>query len=101
MKVNILGTEYTIVETNNIKEGFDGECNFYFKTIKIKPLGKLLDEAPLSEKRIRRKEILRHELIHAMFHEAGLDNYADDEILVDWIAVQFDKICAIIKLAGG
>ena len=38
---------------------------------------------------------LRHEIIHAMFYESGLAEqceYATNEELIDWIAIQFEKI---------
>lgn len=53
--------------------------------------------ASLTEKRERRKEVIRHELVHAFFHESGLEQYSDDEVLVAWIAQQFPKIDCAVK----
>ena len=36
--------------------------------------------------------VLRHEIMHAFFYECGLMKYADDELLVDFIAMQFNKL---------
>lgn len=41
--------------------------------------------------------MLRHELIHAFFCEAGLDDYSSNEQLVDWIAIQSPKIFKIFQ----
>ncbi len=35
---------------------------------------------------------MRHEVIHAFFHESGLPRYGQDEELVEWIALQIRKI---------
>ena len=43
-------------------------------------------------KDIRHKEVLRHEIIHAFFDEAGLNDYSNNEQLVEWIAFQFPKM---------
>jgi hypothetical protein len=46
------------------------------------------------------KKILRHEVIHAFFHESGLRNYARDEVLTDWLALQFGKIKDVFDKLG-
>lgn len=49
------------------------------------------------------KEIMRHEVIHAYMFESGLGDswehsqYGQDETIVDWIALQFDKMWVTIK----
>ena len=45
------------------------------------------------------RKTVRHELFHAIFHEAGLDCYAEDEVLVDALAILFPKIEQLIKEA--
>lgn len=50
-----------------------------------------------------KKKVLRHEIIHAFFGESGLrscSEYAEDEELVDWIAIQFPKILKAFEQVG-
>lgn len=40
-------------------------------------------------------QVIRHEIVHAFLHESGLDsntNWARNEEIVDWIAIQFPKL---------
>ena len=95
-QVNVLGTIYTIKESNELEDmnlkGNDGYCDHSTKTIVIDTFrdtpGSLgnLDEY--------RKCVIRHELVHAFLHESGLDacSWAKDEEIVDWIACQFPKL---------
>lgn len=48
-------------------------------------------------KQRRYNEVVRHEAIHAFFHESGLDGYSADEQLVDWLAMQFPKMYRLFK----
>lgn len=43
------------------------------------------------------KKVLRHEMIHAFFHESGLSDYCKDEKLVDFLAIQLDKMWEIMN----
>lgn len=40
--------------------------------------------------------MIRHELVHAFLFESGLsvNSWADNEEIVDWIAIQFPKLQA-------
>lgn len=93
-QIDILGTEYTIDIDKSLKNSkFDGLCNIYTKTITTRKLKDMLseDDSELIKKN-RLKEVLRHEIIHAFFNESGLEDYSDNEQLVDWIAKQSPKI---------
>ena len=49
-----------------------------------------------------KRNIIRHELIHAFLYESGLDvnsKWGTDETLVDWIALQFPKMEKAFKEA--
>lgn len=98
-KINILGTEYSIVVDNSIvKLGIDGLCKEYDKEICIRSVGTMLCDDDSTETKLRRyKEVLRHEITHAFFCEAGLEQYSDNEQLVDWIAKQFPKMLQAFK----
>lgn len=92
--VSILGTEYLLETDTSLNEGEkDGLYYPYRKKISTRDKSDLLDEtATDEEKQIRLKETMRHEITHAFFHESGLDEYCDDERLVDWFAIQSPKI---------
>lgn len=87
--LNILGVEYKVVfynDRNFPKVGYDGLCNSVSKTISIR----------LKKDKTLQNEVLRHEIIHAFFHESGLTDYENDEVLVEWVAMQFPKMKKVI-----
>lgn len=52
-----------------------------------------------------KKVVIRHEIIHAFLYESGLEgntndseNWAQNEEMADWIAIQFPKILKVFKL---
>lgn len=104
-KVTILGTEYTIVEQteeeNPKLKDANGICEIYAKKIimnKIKP-----DAMTYEKIDLLMDKSLRHEIIHAFFAESGLrcsSDYAENEELVDWIAIQFPKIAKVFETLG-
>lgn len=99
MESNIFGTEYSIFVTNNLPDDCDGITDYYEKQIKVREKAKLLDHLDENWKKDERsRENMRHELLHAALYECGLVEYAFDEIIVSWLAVQFPKLC---KLFGG
>lgn len=81
MKIKILGVDYDISFADNLDGGRCGATNFVNKTIKI-----------LNDKSQTLDVVLRHEIMHAMFYESGLLDYATDEVLVDYIAAQYPKM---------
>jgi hypothetical protein len=96
MLVNVLGTEYSIRKSNKTEdltlENADGYCDTSTKQIVVDTFqpttGSLgnLDEYT--------KKVTRHELIHAFLFESGLscNAWANNEEIVDWIAIQFPKM---------
>lgn len=100
-QVDILGTEYVIEVDKSLKNTkFDGLCNIYTKIITTRKLKDMLpeDDSELIKKD-RLKEVLRHEIIHAFFNESGLEEYSENEQLVDWIAKQSPKILKAFQQA--
>lgn len=96
MKVNVLGAEYTI--NRNVKkedddnlEDNDGYVDFQTKEIIIQEMP---EYTPGLTKDIKsyEKSVIRHELVHAFLYESGLADYATDERIVDWLALQFPKM---------
>lgn len=99
MTINVLGTEYTVVETDKYTDKRLCECDgFCDKTSKEIVITTKTEESDLADWQWYRKKILRHEIIHAFFMESGLqENFESKpwgimETLVDWIAIQFPKI---------
>lgn len=100
-EINILGTRY-VINLNAPREVLtdcDGECSRYDKTISIVDIDEIFDGNGTSTGRQKRYiEGLRHEIIHAFFEESGLDNYSEDEELVQWLAIQFPKLAHIFDI---
>ena len=97
-KVDILGVEYKVLVNQSIKdypifEEADGFTDFTTKKIIIEELKK--DPRNWEDMDAYFMKVLRHEIVHAFLHESGLDsntNWARNEEIVDWIAIQFPKL---------
>lgn len=114
--VNILGTEYGIVvKAYSEDEAFerrsiDGYCDSMTKQIVVCDMTTYKGwEHELSETAmIAQKQTLRHEIVHAFYHESGLSDstftydgpWANNEEMVDWFASQGHKIYAAWQEAG-
>ena len=100
IKVNILGTEYEIIEGNVIDypilKKYSGYVDYSTKEIIITTD---TGDWEVDDIETTKKEILRHELIHAFLVESGLNRNCDwhNEEMVDWLAIQFSKIKDIFK----
>lgn len=81
MIINILGTDYEVLEVDSIEKDMAGKTDFFNKKIY---LIKTDDE--------EQKVVFRHEVMHAFFFESGLYKYSQDEIIVEFFALQFNKI---------
>ena len=109
MQIEVLGTKYTIEYRSYKKdkklENLDGYTDISTKLIVVEDD---FDNRNLSIADIKKykNKVLRHEIVHAFLHESGLDcnsnrayNWAENEEMVDWFAIQGPKIYAIyIKL---
>lgn len=87
MKLNIMGTDYNYFRDNLKNPDLainDGYCLLYDKTICVRER-KYLSGISEQAKTIREEHVIRHELVHALSQETGVE-YGDDEPLVDWIA---------------
>lgn len=104
--INILGTKYKIIISNEKKNkkliDANGLCEQYAKQI-------ILDDFSHAEKDIMivdnlqgfKDKVLRHEIIHAFIGESGLRNntgWAENEEMVDWFAIQYPKIKKVFEL---
>ena len=101
MTVNILGTEYEVItqtekENPKLKEAY-GLCEMYSKKIVLSDI----KEEPNCVENLEayKRKVIRHEIVHAFFAESGLrsnSDYAQNEELVDWIAIQFPKMLKVM-----
>lgn len=100
-KINILGSEWTIkyrkAEDDAKLTGIDGYCDSSVKLIVVEDMQP--DENSKSCLENYKKQVLRHEIIHAFLFESGLEAstfesraWAQNEEMVDWIAIQFPKL---------
>lgn len=109
-KISVLGEEYKILfkrsEDDEKLNGADGYCEFLSKEIIIdKSIFTGGDESPLVLKKmdLLGLKVIRHELIHAFIYESGLSSenkLAENEELVDWIAIQFPKLKKCFEKIG-
>lgn len=107
-RLDILGTVYEVyvqsVDENPKLENAVGICEQYSKRIILNDLAEAEKDIMAVENMDEfRKKVLRHEIIHAFFGESGLrscSEYAEDEELVDWIAIQFPKILKAFNEVG-
>lgn len=103
-KINILGTEYIIFTNVSDQEkpfmkDNDGVTDFTTKEIFIAVLD---DSDPMNMQNMRVYEdrTIRHEIVHAILFESGLDHntkWARNEEIVDWIAIQAPKLFRIYE----
>lgn len=86
-KINILGTEYNFAtdDLNNpeLAEA-DGICEVYDKKILLREKEYMSGNSDKGKEN-RYNHVLRHELVHAIAQECGVQ-YGNDEALVDWVA---------------
>lgn len=115
MKIDVLGTKYTVKRVNNGQDDymekmhFGGYCDSVDKQIVILNLKSCPDWEKEPEERIRtvEKTTMRHELIHAFLNESGLQHnafapegaWARNEEMVDWFALQMPKLLKAFKEA--
>lgn len=104
MKINILGTDYEIILNANETDypqlkKCDGFTDFSIKKIVVANFES--DDNSVADLGWYKKKVLRHELIHAFIYESGLAEnceWARNEVLTDWIAIQFEKLYKTFKV---
>lgn len=112
LKIDVLGTKYNITRVNSGQDEFmekmhyGGYCDAGSKKIVIlnlKTVPSWKDE-PADIISAQEKITIRHELVHAFLNESGLqwnslavDQWAKNEEMVDWIALQFPKLLKAFK----
>ena len=107
--VHILGTEYKIliIEEDDYRYSreADGWCDTQAKEILL--FNYKQDPDSVKDLVAYQKKVLRHEIVHAFLYESGLwqNSYgskcwAQNEEMVDWIAIQEPKLNKAFKEAG-
>lgn len=112
MKVNILGTDYEIIIGN--EEDYprlrqvDGYTDTSIKKLVILDVGTIKDcDGNIKDLTSYQHKVTRHEIIYAFFYESGLwvnsndvEQWAMNEEMVDWLAIQIPKIYKAFKEVG-
>ena len=108
--IDVLGTPYSVymdsTEQNDpMLEKCDGYCD---KTVRRVVVRSKSETSDLEDYSVYAKKNLRHEIIHAFMFESGLDGNSiwengdsdHPEQVVEWMAVQFQKIRKAFVEAG-
>ena len=111
-KINILGSEWDVKfgseeQYPNLKN-MDGYCDQSTREIIVDDMEKLREQlGAKADLPSYRKQVARHEIIHAFLFESGLDvssvkveSWATNEEMVDWIAIQMPKLISAMEKAG-
>lgn len=97
-QIEILGTTYTIYESNPEESpalnACDGYCDNTVKACVIDSTMHKGDPCVKLDMRAVKNKIVRHEVVHAFLFESGLaeNSWAANEEIVDWIASMFPKL---------
>lgn len=97
--VNILGSTWTVRPEEMKYNNYDGLTDPTLQDIKIRMDN--VNEVGNFEGLVKKQT--RHEVIHAFLYESGLSfnsDWAVNEELVDWIAIQFPKIAEVYEKLG-
>lgn len=111
-RINILGSEWNIKfgseeQYPNLKN-MDGYCDQSTREVIVDDMEKYREQlGSKADLPSYRKQVARHEIIHAFLFESGLDvssakaeSWATNEEMVDWIAIQMPKLIAAMEKAG-
>lgn len=108
MELDILGTKWRVVSRNKQQdkqlENLAGYTDASARLIVLADINP--EECTISNLHADLQSTLRHEIIHAFFYESGLwvnsgavENWAMNEEMVDWLAIQFPKMFDVMQAA--
>lgn len=94
-QVEILGESYKLIESS--AERFDkfeadGFCEWWAKEIHIKSDVGCECEDTMLNLGAYRNSVIIHEVVHAFLFESGMKDYERDEVLVEWIARNLNRL---------
>lgn len=107
MLINILGSSYSLefvnADSDDLmkKRDVDGYTDRSSKRIVISNM----TESGFDNVAEIKKQVIRHEIIHAFLNESGLaDNWehkpmGHEETMIDWLSIQFPRIMEAFKAA--
>lgn len=100
-KLYILGQPYEVVGPEDVNNpiklnGVDGLAELYAKKLVV-DLGAMGDPNNYENMEAYFMKVIRHEMVHAFMHECGLTQYATDEQLTEFLALQLDKMWEIMN----
>lgn len=104
--VTVLGVPYTIHEGNAVDfpalNDCDGYCDTSTKEIVVSDMTENKGSSNAKgDLACYQRKVIRHELTHALLFESGLsvNSWAENEEVVDWIAIQFPKLQTLFNSA--
>ena len=104
MTINILGQDYDFQEIAAKEDmrmaDMNGYCDPYSKVIRVDNDFNENHPSSISDFKAFKEKVIRHEIIHAFFAEAGMREYTENELLVGWIATQFPKMLKVFHQVG-
>jgi len=105
MTINILGQDYDIQEVGSnddarLTDDLDGYCDGWGKTIRLRNDYNTKNPSNVSDMEAYKRNVKRHEIVHAFFMECGMQKYHSDEVIIEWIAQQFPKLEKAFQQAG-
>lgn len=108
MKIDVLGAEYTLAVIRGSKEprlkDCDGFCDETTKEMLVENYEDSKGEPNRKQNLlVQTNKVKRHEIIHAFLFESGLaenSGWAQNEEMVDFFAIQFQKLLKAFEQAG-
>lgn len=106
MKINILGSEWTIEYCNADADPLLKDDDGYTDpSVRLIVIANKREDCSIQDYKYMQRENLRHEIIHAFLFESGLgfnfehNEFGHEETMINWIAIQFPKILEVFKEA--
>jgi len=100
--VEILGESYKLIESSAQrfdKFEADGFCEWWAKEIHIKSdIGCECEDTMFNLKDYR-NGVITHEVVHAFLFASGMKDYELDEVLVEWIARNLNRLHRVSEQA--
>lgn len=104
MELNILGTKYDFQGSEAREDvrltDIDGYCDYTTKKIRYENNYNKNDPVGIDDYEVITKATKRHEIVHAFLFESGLSDLSENEMVVEWIAVQFPKMLKVFNHVG-
>ena len=105
MTINILGQDYDLQEVGGnddarLTDDLDGYCDGWGKIIRLRNDYNYKNPCNVSDMEAYKRNVKRHEIVHAFFMECGMQKYHTDKVIIEWIAQQFPKLEKAFQQAG-